>query len=369
MRTGYTRHSAPGLPNPMSIRPVSVRCEDPDETSDELARVTPGVCFSATASRGYGSRIRAWRLGQSAFLTLCIDHGVARFPSWRTYAALTLPLHSGFSAREGRHKREFCVGSAHVVWEPGRREWIWPRPGSHLMGLAIESSLLESHREALDGSWGESPRPLPPRVRTATPSGRILLGYLDRLWRELVQPESPLHSSDFVREVEDDAARMLVEAALAGDAPDRRDAGDATARRAEEWVAAHLDRPVSLAELASVIGVSTRTLSRVFQQRHGTGPVAFLRRRRLEAARRDLTDADPEQTCVTRVALRYGFHHFGRFAVDYRRAFGESPRETLHCWDRARCVVGPARGRGEEDDVFDHAGRSDALYRKAYGTR
>jgi len=208
------------------------------------------------------------------------------------------------------------------------------------MGLAIDSSLLKSHREALDGSWGEPPRALPPRVRTTTPSGRSLLTYLDRVWRELVQPESPLHSSDFVREVEDTLARLLVEATLARDAPDRRDAGDATARRVEEWVAAHLDRPVSLAEFARVLGISTRTLSRVFQERHGMGPIAFLRRLRLEAARRDLTDADSEETRVTQVALRYGFHHFGRFAVDYHREFGESPSETLRCWVRAKRVAG-----------------------------
>jgi AraC-like DNA-binding protein len=302
------------------------------------------------ASRGYRSRIRAWRLGQSGFLSLCIDHGVARFPSWRTYATLTVPLLSGFDACEGRRKREFGLGSAHVLWEPGQRECVWPRPGSHLMGLAIDSSLLKSHREALEGSWGEPPRALPPRVRTTKPSGRSLLTYLYRVWRELVQPESPLHSSDFVPEVEYTVARMLVEATLAGEAPDRRDAGAATARRAEEWVAAHLDRPVSLAELARAIGVSTRTLSRVFRERHGMGPVAFLRRLRFEAARRDLTDADSEQTCVTQVAMRYGFNHFGRFSVEYRREFGESPSETLHCWDRARCVTGVGPGARNVSD-------------------
>ena len=32
---------------------------------------------------------------------------------------------------------------------------------------------------------------------------------------------------------------------------------------------------------------------------------------------------------VTTVALRWGFDHFGRFSVDYRRMFGESPVMTL----------------------------------------
>jgi hypothetical protein len=34
-------------------------------------------------------------------------------------------------------------------------------------------------------------------------------------------------------------------------------------------------------------------------------------------------------TNVTRTALRYGFLHLGRFAIEYRQAYGESPSATL----------------------------------------
>jgi len=59
------------------------------------------------------------------------------------------------------------------------------------------------------------------------------------------------------------------------------------------------------------------------------GPMAFLRRRRLEAARRDLFATSPREVSITEVALRYAFAHLSRFAADYRRCFGESPTETL----------------------------------------
>jgi AraC-like DNA-binding protein len=32
---------------------------------------------------------------------------------------------------------------------------------------------------------------------------------------------------------------------------------------------------------------------------------------------------------VSEIALRWGFGHFGRFAAEYRRRFGESPSQTL----------------------------------------
>jgi AraC-like DNA-binding protein len=44
--------------------------------------------------------------------------------------------------------------------------------------------------------------------------------------------------------------------------------------------------------------------------------MAFLRDRRLEAARHQLLVADAEETGVTEVALRFGFTHFSRFAND-----------------------------------------------------
>ena len=91
----------------------------------------------------------------------------------------------------------------------------------------------------------------------------------------------------------------------------------------------HLAKPVSIAEVASVAGVSARTLSRAFQRRRGTTIKGFLKERRLEAANRALILADPDETNVTRVALDLGFDQLGRFSADYKRAFDELPSETL----------------------------------------
>jgi AraC-like DNA-binding protein len=54
----------------------------------------------------------------------------------------------------------------------------------------------------------------------------------------------------------------------------------------------------------------------------------FLRRIRFERARDELLAADGGAT-VLAVALRWGFSHPSRFAVEYRTRYGESPSETL----------------------------------------
>ena len=43
----------------------------------------------------------------------------------------------------------------------------------------------------------------------------------------------------------------------------------------------------------------------------------------------DLVAGGSASDSVTRIALDNGFSHLGRFSVDYRDHFGESPRETL----------------------------------------
>ena len=103
-------------------------------------------------------------------------------------------------------------------------------------------------------------------------------------------------------------------------------------KRAEAYIEAHLDEPLSIAELAAIAGVSARSLQTGFQQFRGTTPMAHLRALRLKRAHDELLAADPQRTSVTDIAMRWGFSHLGKFAVAYKQRFGESPRDTLGRW-------------------------------------
>lgn len=92
---------------------------------------------------------------------------------------------------------------------------------------------------------------------------------------------------------------------------------------------AEADRPLYVLEMAEAIGVSVRSLSACCQEHLGMGPKKYLLLRRMHLARQSLYAADRNTTTVTDVATQYGFWQFGRFSVEYKFLFGESPSLTL----------------------------------------
>jgi transcriptional regulator GlxA family with amidase domain len=82
-------------------------------------------------------------------------------------------------------------------------------------------------------------------------------------------------------------------------------------------------------EISKKIGVSGRMLRSACQQQLGVSPNHYVMLRRMRSARRALLKADPETTRVTDIATEHGFWELGRFAVNYRQVFGESPSATL----------------------------------------
>lgn len=99
-------------------------------------------------------------------------------------------------------------------------------------------------------------------------------------------------------------------------------------RRVEEWVDAHLAEHLGLGQLCAVAGIEARGLQKSFLQRRGMTPLRWVRERRLAASRHQLLHAGPEDQ-VTAIALRCGFTHLGRYAIAFRRRYGQSPSEVL----------------------------------------
>ncbi|WP_395245681.1 helix-turn-helix transcriptional regulator [Agromyces sp. MMS24-K17] len=106
-------------------------------------------------------------------------------------------------------------------------------------------------------------------------------------------------------------------------------AAGAVVRRAIELMEARAGEPITVADVAAAVFISPRGLHYAFTRELGETPSTVLRGIRLRRARADLLAAGPGSMSITEVARRWGFAHPSRFTESYRRAFGESPAETL----------------------------------------
>lgn len=97
----------------------------------------------------------------------------------------------------------------------------------------------------------------------------------------------------------------------------------------EDYIQAHCDEPITLSQLVEMSGVSGRTLLEGFRRYKGTSPMKYLKSVRMERVHRDLINADANSNRVTEIALTWGFTQLGKFSVEYKQRFGESPSDTL----------------------------------------
>jgi AraC-like DNA-binding protein len=100
-------------------------------------------------------------------------------------------------------------------------------------------------------------------------------------------------------------------------------------RRAVEFMEANAAADVSIGDIAGAVHLTPRAVQYMFRRHLNTTPIQYLRRIRLENAHCDLVEGDRMRTTVTAIAAKWGFTHTGRFAVQYRHAYGQSPHATL----------------------------------------
>ena len=98
-------------------------------------------------------------------------------------------------------------------------------------------------------------------------------------------------------------------------------------RRAIEYMDVNLAAPITIADIAEASAVAGRTLFQYFRDFRGTSPMRHLRDARFYRVRQALCEAESGES-VAAIARTWGFSHMGRFAVEYRKRFGESPSQT-----------------------------------------
>ncbi|MEA2116427.1 MAG: AraC family transcriptional regulator [Thermodesulfobacteriota bacterium] len=91
-----------------------------------------------------------------------------------------------------------------------------------------------------------------------------------------------------------------------------------------------LKKPLSTGALALQLGSSPRVVQYAFQENLHMTPLQYILTRKLHAARTTLKNDFPDgrRSSVSDIATLYNMSHFGRFSLQYKRLFGESPSMT-----------------------------------------
>ncbi|MEM7063798.1 MAG: helix-turn-helix domain-containing protein [Cyanobacteria bacterium P01_B01_bin.77] len=99
--------------------------------------------------------------------------------------------------------------------------------------------------------------------------------------------------------------------------------------KAKRVILEHLEKPLTLKQLAQGLESSSSALSYGFQDAFGISPMRYLKVQRLHALRRCLKTSDPTIHNIQALSNQFGFWSAGHFARDYKAMFGELPSETL----------------------------------------
>ncbi|TWU60813.1 transcriptional regulator EutR [Rubripirellula tenax] len=140
---------------------------------------------------------------------------------------------------------------------------------------------------------------------------------------------------DFQESLRDEALNLLVCALQTAAKPEfseempRLSKARQLIRIAEDYANGNPEHGLRMVDLCNATGVSERTLQYAFQTCLGISPINYLKRMRLQRARRQLKVSNSKQTTVAAIACQMGFWHFGEFSKAYKAQFDESPSTTL----------------------------------------
>lgn len=241
---------------------------------------------------------------------------------------LSLPLRGGLGIVRDGHETEFAAYEMHPN-DSSRPNEMHTRPGTEGLvtgiGVEVPKDMIPLPRRKVDEVIGR-------RIPGRQGIGALLAGYITRI----AEDADSYQAADGPR-----LGGILVDmmAAVFAHALDAdRSLPPHTRQRTltlslKAFIRQHLQDPdLSPSRVAAAHHISTSYLHRLFQE-EATTVGSYIRRLRLESARRDLTDPALRTTPIHAIAACWGFPSASDFSRSFRDYYGTRPKDH-----RARCT-------------------------------
>lgn len=228
-------------------------------------------------------------------------------------APVPVSYRAGKLERQGvRLHGQFCVVPA-----GSSTRWTLSQPARSLL-LRLNPALL---REAADAMHLDAAAELAPSIHIRDPHVERI-GWMMQAEAEEAYPGGRLFADSLAAAL---AARLFALQTRRTAPIERRALPAWRLRRVIEYIEAHLDAELTLAELATVAGFSLSHFKAMFKQATGVPVHRFVLERRVERARLCLLEG---RANVTQIALETGFAHPSHLARCMRRVLGVSPSQV-----------------------------------------
>jgi AraC-like DNA-binding protein len=321
--------TAPLAAPPLYAHPL-LRSRDGDQVRSFLrAKQLDFELLGRAARTSLDARINALYFPEGGYLSY-VQYGTAA--RTRTDAGdyrIQFPF-AGASQTDLGRRSYVCAGDTGVVTSASLSQHIRMSEDCRRVIAVFSRDALERQLSALLGAPLAEPLVFEPELDLSRGAGLSLVEYLRLALRDFSRPDSAMRLPLALHQFEQFSMTTLLlahrhnySAVLGSRAPA---IAPRDVKRAIDFIHTHLGAEISLADLVLATGVPGRTLREHFIRFKGVPPMGYLRRARYRQARALLLRRDGRR--VAEVARACGFEHMGRFAIHYRRMFGESPSET-----------------------------------------
>lgn len=307
--------------------------DDLDQTRDHIART---YCPHSLSIDSRSGRLGAWlnhkRLSQIGVGTMAYgtEVQISKVED-QDFVLLMLPLRGMADIGLGGQSVQSHQGRAVVTSTTELERMRWSEDCSQIV-VQVSSAALDRHVSLMTGRALRDSLRFAPEMEIG-PGAASWWKYVAMLIEELSEAEhrglqasiSHLETMLIVKLLETQHSNYFEHLR-----PQSSRIAPQHVRRVERFIVDNVGSPIALEELVEISGVSARALFDGFRRFRGCSPMAYLRSVRLDHVRQDLLCAREGET-VTSIACKWGFYQFGRFAGQYRQAYGELPSETLRC--------------------------------------
>lgn len=290
----------------------------------------PGLNPRNLSASERGEHIRSLLLGASPFrpLVLSIDYASEARPPptfvLRDYLVIA-PTAGQASLGLGDEELALVQGQGVVVL-PERMFTVQTTGRASALVWKVDRLTLERRARAITGRTFPDVVEFAPILNLDSDRGGALFRSLAFVAEEMINGSGIAQSPHVQDEWEQLLIRVLLESHSFGKGDWSVEA--TSVAKVERYIEANLGEEITIASMIEASGVTAHTLFSAFKQHRGRSPMRFLRDLRLRHVRSRLLAAAPSER-VTDILTDCGITQFGRFAVEYKRIYGESPSATL----------------------------------------